>query len=389
MSDYGSETSSVQAAFQLARHYEPTDHLHYPDFSFIMAPPQQTAASKVALLLDSETISITVGDQGKILHVHRALFETSESPILQAIVSGKYKEGKGENGLDWTTEEVETVKRMLAFLYTGDYNVPPPKPVKVPAATMEKPPKESKKVQGNGDDWEGPSAIDTNGEEGETQGGLTRPLTPLQHHIKNVRLPTWRINTEAGHLEYMDRTNRTFEYGPLLIAHAKVYLLADYHQVESLMTMALERLIQTMLHMTEAAANFQADLVQLINFTYHQDSERPEDLRKLVAQFAALHFQEFGGEEWETVLEQGGLFMKDLCTRLGRRILNQEMKLGGARARIAQRQARQKNSGGSQGNRHASGTHPMTIPAALGQWYAGNVESADLMAIIGATSGTQ
>ncbi|KAF3921208.1 hypothetical protein ABW21_db0203919 [Orbilia brochopaga] len=322
-----------------------------------MSADEPTASSRVASFLDSETFFIKVGKDGDVLRVHHSLFTKSESPALQAVVSGKYKEGKGENGLDWTSEEVDTVKRMLAFLYTGDYNVPLPKTIKISAGAKDKAKatKENKSkasvAEDRSVDWDGWDATDTIAEEGGTQGGISRPLTPLQHHLEDVRLPTWRVNTEAGNIEYMEKNGRVFEWAPLLLAHAKVYVLADYHQLNSLMRLALQRLTQVMLYMADTTVNFQSELVQLIDYTYNQGLTRPEDLRKLVAQFTALHFHELGGAEWEGVVEHGGLFMRELCTRLGRRLLNQEIQLGGARARIAHRAAaRNKNSSSNSSN---------------------------------------
>ncbi|KAJ6258519.1 hypothetical protein Dda_6563 [Drechslerella dactyloides] len=338
---------------------------------------QPTPCSQVSALLNSETISIKVGAAGEILHVHRHLFENSESPSLKAIVSGKYKEGKGENGLDWSDEDVETIKRMLAFLYTGDYHVPEPRSVNSAANTK----KAANNTEDKPDPYGGSNSTDSIDDEGDAPG-LMRPLTPIQYHLKDVRLPTWRVTTEAGKAEYMNRGHRTSEYAHVLLAHAQVYVLADYHQVKSLMKMALQRLTQVMLHMVDGAADLQSDLLQLVNYTYHQQILRPENLRKLVAQFAALHFQELSGEGWEDILEQGGLFVKDLCARLSRRILNQEVKMGGARGRIAQRHAKQRN-GVTSHLAHAN------IPPAVNQWYTGNLDSAEAVAaLLQATNAT-
>ncbi|EWC47270.1 hypothetical protein DRE_03389 [Drechslerella stenobrocha 248] len=267
---------------------------------------QWTPSLHIVSLLNSEPIVIKIGKENERILVHRSLFTASESPSLKAVVSGKYKEGKGENGLDWTSEDPDAVKRMIAFLYTGDYNVTEPKDVSIGLAPFVE--------RTNVDDTDAQKTIsEYNFNDGSTKRDeVARALTPIQHHLKDIHLPTWRVNTEAGNLEYADRSGRIFEYGPLFLAHAKVFVLADYHQAELLMAAALRRLSQVMIHAAESSANLTSDLIQLVNYTYRQEVLRPENLRKLVAQFAALHFQELNGGEWEEVLEQGGLFVKEV-----------------------------------------------------------------------------
>ncbi|KAF3922977.1 hypothetical protein ABW20_dc0102669 [Dactylellina cionopaga] len=283
-----------------------------------MAEIKEVGPSKheyFASLLDSETIAIKIGAKGETISVHRSLFSAADSASLRAVVSGTYAEGHGEKGLDWTAEDAETVKRMVTFLYTGDYYVSMPDVKKSdPDIPEVEPEYESKQ---------------TNDDEG------MRPLTPIQFHLRKG-LPTWRCNTEAGNLQFVQKPGKEFAYGPSMLDHAKLFVLADFHQLDSLMKLALQRLTQTLLYAETSSYDLLKDTIPLIVYTYHgSDLARPLDLRELVSQWVALHYHELDGEELLEILEKGGDFVRDVCPKIGRRILAQEIKAGGGRGRIA------------------------------------------------------
>ena len=72
------------------------------------------------------TIQIVVGTDRECLTVHVEAIGASESPSLRALVDKSWKESQ-ENVIDWSHTDATTIKRFLAFLYTGDYEVPLPR----------------------------------------------------------------------------------------------------------------------------------------------------------------------------------------------------------------------------------------------------------------------
>ena len=60
--------------------------------------------------------------------VHANILSVCNSPSLQTLVSGDWKESQ-ERVIDWSEVDAATVKRFLTFLYTGDYVVPEPEPI--------------------------------------------------------------------------------------------------------------------------------------------------------------------------------------------------------------------------------------------------------------------
>ncbi|KAF3939010.1 hypothetical protein ABW19_dt0205456 [Dactylella cylindrospora] len=292
----------------------------------------KTAAALLSNQLESEVIPIKVGQglQRTTIYCHKALLKSANSHSLNALVSGKYREGTGEHGIDFKDDNVETVKRLVTFLYTGDYHVPKPTMMSVVATIEPKDEKASDKDSETEDDKKIPKEA--------------RPLTPISRHLQDVRLPTWRENTEAGQLEFMERKGRTFAFGPLMLAHAQVFVLADYHGFEELMKLSLQKLTQVMVYSEASSDNLSDDFIPLISYTYRQELDRPARLRSLVAQFASLHYHELEGPKWEECLEEGGTFMRDLHPRIARRLLSHEVKAGGFRGRLVERQLRQKKA---------------------------------------------
>ncbi|KAK6523711.1 hypothetical protein TWF281_001683 [Arthrobotrys megalospora] len=336
---------------------------------------EESTPLHIGSVLDSELICITVGAEKSKLWVHRATFEKAESHTLNQVISGKYKEGKGENGLDWSTEDTETVRRFLTYLYSGDYHVPKPEVKQVTAAAIA----ENLCSGGEGTGHatlpvyeQGKKSTKPESDEyGEQSTGLGRPLTPIQYHLEHVRLPTWRYNTDAGDLEHTPRTGKEFSFAEALVAHARLYVLAQYHLLRPLEILTLQRLTQVMVLAETHSYNIEEDVIPLIDFTYHTDDlDRPPDLRELVSQFVALHFHRFEGDEIFEILEAGGGFVRDVCSKLGRQLLANELKAGGGRQRVAQK-GQTKNKGATRVN--APGNHrplrPSALPDEVARWY--------------------
>ncbi|KAK6352445.1 hypothetical protein TWF730_009271 [Orbilia blumenaviensis] len=291
----------------------------------------------IGSILGSEVICITVGAEEEQLFVHRAVFENSDSHSLKQVVSGKFKEGKGENGLDWTTEDPETVRRLLAYLYCGDYHVPKPEVKNVTADAQGFADAGASTLVGQ-DSGKKPKGEQEEQCEQIAAATIIRPLTPIQYHLEHIRLPTWRYNTEAGDLEHTSRLGKEFAFAEAMLAHARLYVLAQYHLLCPLETLTLQRLTQVMVLAESHSYNLEDDVLPIVTFTYNcGEFERPSELRELVSQFVALNFHRFEGDGVLDILEVGGGFVRDVCSKIGRQLLANELKAGGGRGRVAQK----------------------------------------------------
>ncbi|KAK6498822.1 hypothetical protein TWF481_011395 [Arthrobotrys musiformis] len=348
----------------------------------VLKKDEESTPRHIGSLFDSEMICITVGAEKKKFFVHRAVFENSDSHTLRQVVSGKYKEGKGENGLDWSSEDPETVRRFLTYLYTGDYYVPKPElkqsACDVPNVADQGATVTTAATTTNGaDQGKKPKTDPEEQNSGEQLGGIVRPLTPIQYHLEHVRLPTWRYNTDAGDLEHTPRVGREFAFGEAMLAHARLYVLGQYHLLRSLEVLALQRLTQLMVLAETHSYSIEADIIPVIEYTYHKGVERPGDLRELVSQFVALHFHRFEGDAIYEILEEGGGFVRDVCSKLCRQLLANELKSGGGKGRLAQKAfakpaakpTRAHPPGNPQQHRGTTNTRPATLPENIAQWY--------------------
>lgn len=118
-------------------------------------------------------------------------------------------------------------------------------------------------------------------------------------------------------------------YNNVLLAHAKVYCLAQYKSVSALRTLALRRIYLVLLKIdpltpeSDNAAVMNA--IDLINYVYtNTDSlvSSEEPLRKLLSQFAAHNIQVLQGrQEMTDIINEGGDFVNELMPKICRRLI--------------------------------------------------------------------
>ncbi|KAK6531697.1 hypothetical protein TWF694_002873 [Orbilia ellipsospora] len=270
-------------------------------------------------------VPIRAGADKKVIWTHRDNLAESESSTLKALVSGQYKEGDGQNGIDWSEWDYGTVIQLITYLSIGDYHVKLPE---LKEMTPEVPTPSSSKP------------ANTAHQAAEVQPRGIQLLTRIDRFLPDPPLPTWRRNTDAGDFHFMlseaKQQDKKFDFGPALVAHAKVYVLADYHNVDTLKSLALRRLAQTMQMTEHHSWDLIGDVLALVEFVYPEDMGRPLQLRNIVSHFVALHYSKLvANEEVLTTLERGGEFVRDVCAKIGSQILVHETMFSGAIKRIA------------------------------------------------------
>jgi hypothetical protein len=276
-----------------------------------------------------------------LVHVEAIL--SCDSPSLRSLVSGDWKESQ-KREIDWSHVEAATIKRFLTFLYSGDYTVPDPEPIQTEhTSDLQTPIKDDINQL---DDPIEPDAVsayyDTVAEVdiGPMEAGEEwlqetafiqndiidsfgpRPLTPISKCL-DVGLPSERIRTAAGRLEECSFASSGHRYGTTFLAHARVYVFTQYHLVAQLQAFSLQRLTQALRYIDCTQAHAVSDVASLVEYVYnntlnHESHEEP--IRKLVSQFAAIHYTDLMTREFEEFFNRGGDFTLDIARKISRRL---------------------------------------------------------------------
>lgn len=238
--------------------------------------------------------------------------------------------------IDLSNWDGDTVSRFLDFLYIGNYQVPNPDPL-LPGEVSEEPVSESDFSER---EVHTPDTVITEStvQRDESDDDLPRPLTPLHvfrdyHEHGDIPNPPQYGNVEQlfGSL-FPPRTNN---YSIVLLAHAKVYALAQCNQVESLQKMAIQRLLSILAsphwQAVEPNSHMASTIIELLSYVYtHTDSPgaSKESLRKILSQYAALNFPALlSSAEMMDLIGQGGELAKDMISKVCRRLVDSERKL--------------------------------------------------------------
>lgn len=250
----------------------------------------------------SSEIFELVAENEATFFVHKDLLGFHSRPFKET-TSGVWKESTERKILlnDW---DAKTVGRLVQFLYTGDYKYPDTFPTDVPSSSAKE------ELLPNLPDT---ADIAKNG-----------TLTPFEECVEGAiheraQLPM----TDSMWLEQVDTCNFNFE--ETFLAHAKIYVLAQYKSIPALKALAHARLARTLLKLHPLGGNLHLsiNIVNLATYVYsNTDSltHSEEPLRKLISQYVALNFV-----AWQTELSavemmcSGGDFVRDVLTKYCRR----------------------------------------------------------------------
>lgn len=164
---------------------------------------------------------------------------------------------------------------------------------------------------------------------GETR---PRPLTPLENLDQDDGSGACQDIAEDSY--YTAYPQGTHDYHDVLFAHAKVYALAQYLHVDSLVSMAYQRLsiILGGLQPITPFPHTARSVVELLRYVYAHTEETGDRMRKLVSQFTALNYPAVEGTaEMEGLLRGGGQLVVDLMQKVCRRMVASEEQLNKSR----------------------------------------------------------
>ncbi|KAM0794347.1 hypothetical protein BDR22DRAFT_712154 [Usnea florida] len=227
------------------------------------------------------TFDIIAGSEHMHFTAHATVLEQSDH--LKAVIHGKWKDSLERKIVleDWDSA---SVGRMLQWLYSGDYEAPSPTlPDSYETA--------AESHEQDSDDW------------GAFFAQPTEPtFTVLLARLMSTKLSSPAKRTEAETLESWMQSagvaRHDIDYEYTLMAHAKLYVLANYMLLPGLQAFTFERL-QKLLSTMHPIKKDKPVITNLINFIeyVHVSTTRPdvgeEPLQELTATFIALNFSQF------------------------------------------------------------------------------------------------
>ena len=292
--------------------------------------------------MTSRIIKVIAGPDRKCFLAHADIL--SKSDHFRTQINGKWQDSK-KNCIVLEDWEEDTVARLIAWLYTGDYKSPFPTIVEQP-----------EKVE-SGDDtlreeWS------TTGDKGslpDCQAAFEGPTYQARqkysrteeqeyaHYLANSLMkvcngesgadseykPTYEQELRAWFEHSASAKNdfHHYDYEQALLAHAKLYTLANYTLLPDLQALTKHRL-QTILDTYSPQIT---NIVLLARYVY-ENSTKPESskepLRHLVSTFVGkIVFAGFSGEGADALLEEGGDFVIDVCAAARREMRKLKLDL--------------------------------------------------------------
>ncbi|KAF8542027.1 hypothetical protein BDD12DRAFT_432243 [Trichophaea hybrida] len=252
------------------------------------------AVSNISNHFDSSTLTLLVGTTKKPYSVHSSLL-ASNSKTFRAMCEGDWVESHSRE-VDWSGWEECTVKRYLEWIYTGNYsvsessenlNAPPPEAEsrKAPEPTVQ-----------------------------SSQLGTVRPLTPLSACFTPLPTPgPYDTSQDKG------------DFSAKSMAHAKLYVLAQYTNTPALENAALGRLHNILVQFASSKdAQNTESIVNLVEYIYantNSPMNSEEPMRRVISTFCAVRFFELLGQPaFQKLQYEGGAFMVDFWEKAGRSI---------------------------------------------------------------------
>ncbi|KAL8645806.1 MAG: hypothetical protein Q9210_006507 [Variospora velana] len=268
------------------------------------------SAQSTISALSSPIFSVYAGPSKKLFLVHGAVLSTS--PVLRSIVEGQWKESE-ERSIKLEEWDEQTVEHVLQWLYFRAYMRTSPCEAPLSERKNRIPitqPQDCKRDE---------SAHNQSPElkESTNDPAIYRPLTPLlaidcpgPPEGETVSVDLTAIATEPSN-------------GKNLLSDARVYILAQYLQLEELKRRAFDR-VKVVLSNWELGA-FPPDWVRkttiLAGFVYDSTDSlvnSKEPMRRLVSTFVATGFIDFQGLEAQELLAKGGDFVLDVTRKVQR-----------------------------------------------------------------------
>lgn len=254
--------------------------------------------------MTSEIFELITSDDVRFF-VHKDILISQSKPFEQA-TAGPWLEATERKILlsDWDTD---TVARLVEFLYRDDYPYPDPSELHLSLALEETtaPPVKSDEVHVEGE-------LDS-----------SQPAIPTATVVQSKLGSNWPVNvSDTQRLEPFDPVLYDFEL--VLLAHAKVYVLANFKRVHFLQALALNRvsLVLSRLQPLQAGSHITRNVTAFARYVYANTNHLlmcEEPLRKITSDFITENVVAFQKEKCAVkLMAEGGDLVTDLMSKLCR-----------------------------------------------------------------------
>ena len=256
------------------------------------------------------------------------MLEKSEK--LKAVTRGGWKDISERKIVleDW---DPETVGRLLEWLYTADYESP--YPVEAPQSKAQVPETGAQETKVASEQVVGLPSI--------APGKTESAKGSLMIYLQDVHFNKAGPKPAPSHAEAFTEWATKFKAAPkslifeaTLLAHAKLYALADYMLLPDLQAQVFQRL-KAVLLMTSGPSQFPGlglpipnepvigDIIKLIRYVYENTTKLEsveEPLRELISTFVAFNYDQFRdeGRVVRKFMEEGGEFHGDVYVKVAR-----------------------------------------------------------------------
>lgn len=246
-----------------------------------------------------------------------------------------------ERKIDLLQWDGDTVGRFVEFLYIGHYQAPSPRQLVT----------EQESIISEDDTYRRdvytPETARSEVTETQSDGtaspvGPHRPLTPLSGFDEEPDLGRNAFREREAEVFSLRFFNSAIcDYNDVLLAHARVYALAQHLKFEALQKVSLQRLLSALLSIDSVKPESQVvlNVIDLLRYVYSHTASSTaseEPIRKIVSQFAALNFPALQSRgEMSELIKEGGELASDLMEKVWKRLVNSEDSLHSTRVELS------------------------------------------------------
>lgn len=276
----------------------------------------------------SRPFRLLVGPDKKSFTVHSELLAQMSKP-LNSLVNGEMKEAS-DGVAAWPEVDEETFIRFWEFAYTRNYTVAaskfdpvepvpsePPEPPTSEPVPSEPPPPEPEPGPGPEPEpaltswdasWDASFASAIRKKQKKMRlnsGSRLRPWSQFRDLCYEV--PSPNIPSEEEH------PKSRMKYSEVFHSHARMYVLADYYDIEALMMLSLKKLHQALLS-AELSANGIDDVTVVLDYCFANTVDKggsQDKLRHLLTLYAACMIEDLWPSPlFQELLERSGELSK-------------------------------------------------------------------------------
>ena len=284
------------------------------------------------------------GKESKKFRIHAGVLKKSD--LLRASLEGGWKEGL-KRKLSWEDWESDTVERLVQWLYSGDYTCPLPTLIDQPEGDGIETSSQNGHNRGNSSNsrpswnWDRePSPEESTAfevsesflESSTLEASvslMSRPLPPVEDDLIEISPQITQAQEYEAWFEEHKGSLSQLDFEVTFLAHAKLYVFADYLILPTLRELSLQRLRETLILLGKLSASNPSteDFVRLLDYVYAKTqpvAAGEEPMRKLVSSFAAFNLPALHGDLFTQLAAQGGDLIIDLITKTSRRLMSLE-----------------------------------------------------------------